>query len=139
MIRTYDPKSVTAVFGVLPLTDFVKGTFITVKQNSAKWNFTPGLGGNNTRSRIDNDSATITFSLMSNSTDNDMFYAAFLADVIGAGALPLIITEMDTLGVTFTCLEAWVEKFPDVSISEKVGSTTWTLKTDSIIPIKINT
>lgn len=129
-MKTYDPKSVIVTFGGIPLEGFADGTFINIVPNDA---FTKAVGADGTvsRSKSVDSSLEITITLQQTSESNDYLSAIALADKLrNAGALPLIIKDLEGTSTTFSEV-AWVRKPPDSAYAKEIENREWVFDTGS--------
>jgi hypothetical protein len=130
MLKTYDPKSLYASFGGVPLTGFADGTFINIVGN-AKFSSVTGADGLTSRAKSVDDSYEITITLQQTSVSNDYLSGVQKLDRLqNAGVLPLIIKDGEGTSLFFA-ESAWIEKDPDVAYSKEIENREWAFKTAS--------
>jgi hypothetical protein len=105
------------------------GTFVTVERNEDTYSLTVGADGEATRSRSNNRSAKITFTVIASSRANDILSSAMQADEVkGVGIGPFFLKELN--GSTIVVApETWVVKPPTLEFGKEVSNREWTLET----------
>ena len=129
-VKTYDPKQVVLTVEGVQMSGFVEGSFITVARNEDAWSLQVGTDGEGTRSKSNNKSGRITFTLMQSSDSNAIMSALALRDeVSNSGAVPVLLKDNsgDSL---YMCETAWVVKFPDSTFETDATGREWVLETD---------
>lgn len=125
--KTYDPDQVDVLFGLVPLTGWADGSFITITYDEKTFTVKSGTDGQFTRSKRKGRIATVTAKLMQSSDSNAVLSAAHEADYQapnGAGIVPLLVRDKG--GTTlFACAEAWVTGLPDQDFDREAGSREW--------------
>lgn len=132
--KVYDPASVLCVFAGIPIQGFAEDSVVKVAYNEDAFTLKMGVDGDGTRSKTNNRSAQITFSLMQSSDVNDLLSAVHGLDLnspSGDGIGPLLIK--DNQGRTLMAAEkAWIMKTPDVEFAKEAGPREWVLETSSL-------
>ena len=122
----YYPNDVIIVFGPLVLTGLAKD-MVTVRPNADAFTYQVGAYGDGVRSRSNDNSATVTVTLMQGSSSNDELSALHIADRYkprGIGSLPLMIK--DNSGTSMhQAAEAWITNFPEDAYSTEAGTRPW--------------
>lgn len=130
--KTYDPKKVSIIFGVVQLSGFSENSKVKVSQRENAFNLTVGVDGEGMRVKSNDSSATIEIELLQTSLSNNYLDTIANLDKAGnAGALPLIVREADGATVLM-CETAWVMKKPDVEFGSDSTPRVWVLETDSM-------
>lgn len=129
-IKTYDPSNVQVIMGGVPVTGFADGTFINISFDEDQYTKTVGADGEVSRSKSNNNTATVALTLKQTSSSNDALSALYQADRLNnGGAVPFMVKEIGT-GRTLCFTQAcWVQKLPDVGYSKDVEDRAWTLAT----------
>lgn len=136
-LRVYDPKQVVIAFGAIPVSGFADGTFLNVEQNEDAFSLQVGTDGEACRSRSNNNSARITFTLMQSSLSNDLLSAQHELDKalpLGAGAVPLLIKDLSGRSL-FTCQKAWIVRYPSAEFGREATGREWVIETDALIAV----
>ena len=131
-VKKYDPNKVTIVFGPVIIGGFQDGTFVSVDFNEDAYTLQIGVDGEGCRSRSNNDSATIIFTLGQWSETNDELSIIHNTDKLtGFGIYPLMIKDEN--GTTLYAAEtAWIRKFPMSDFDREAVSREWALETDKL-------
>ena len=121
--QTYDPAKVTANVAGINVTQFAKGTFITVEYESDAFSDEGGAGGEVGRVRSADERGTIKFTIMAASPSNDALSAlAALDRLTGKGVGPAQVK--DVTGTSLHSSEsAWVKRIPSKPYSTEPGDT----------------
>ena len=128
-VKTYDPKMVVITFGVIPISGYAEGTFVSVNRSGDAFVKSKGAGGDVERINKNQGDFEVTVTLQQTATVNAELSAALAADqVTNAGVLPLTIE--DKLGQTlFEAPQAWIRKDPDWEDGDDLNSREWTFDT----------
>lgn len=131
-MKTYDPKQILIIFGGVQITGFADGTFVTVRRNADMWSLQMGTDGEGTRSKSNDKSGQIEFTLMQSSQSNVFLSNMALADELGnAGIAPAMVK--DNLGSSLHAAEqAYVKKIADAEYAKEAGPRTWIIETDNL-------
>lgn len=134
--HTYDAANHVLTYGAIILKNgWGKDNFVKVVRQTPAWSDEVGVAGEVTRSKGNDDRATVTVSLMQSSRENEALSAAYLLDKNtpgGNGAVPF--TFMDLGGTTkIAAGEAWLQKSPDQSRARAVGECDWEIRLAAII------
>lgn len=133
-VKSYDPAQVTVVFGATIVGGYAPDAAISVEHDEDDWSLQIGVGGEDTRSKSNNKSATVTLSLMQSSASNDLLSAQRAADVNtpgGVGGYPLLI--VDGSGRTVLSAEtAWVQRPPTAEYSRESSTREWVIRTGNL-------
>ena len=127
--NTFDPKKVQATFGLIPLGDWGKGTFIKVTQDGDDFTYEKGADGSYDRINNNNNLVTVEFTLKQTSPLNDLLSAMRLADKSGnVGGVPLLIKDFGPGGTTLVALtKASIVKAPEIVMADSLQNRTWTI------------
>lgn len=129
MIRTEDPKKVIATFGILTISGYAEGTFITIEPSGVSFEKRQGAGGEVDRINKNNTSYKITFSLMGTSAVNDQLSALLIADErTSIGKLPFMIKDLAGTSVLVTT-DAWIMGWPNRDRADSLNSVQWVIET----------
>jgi hypothetical protein len=134
-LRTYDPSQVIIVFAGIPLSGFADGTFLSVEQNEDSFTLQIGTDGEGTRSKTNNRSGRVTFTLMQSSQANDLLSALHNLDIRspnGDGIGPLLIKDNSGRSL-FSAEKAWIVKPPTGEYGREAASREWIVETDHLI------
>jgi hypothetical protein len=133
-LGTYDPAQVALIAVGVPVTGFAPGTFIVAERNEDSFNLTIGSDGEGCRTRTNNKSGRITFTLQQSSVTNVLLSAALLLDEntpAGDGILPSGVK--DNTGTTLVFAElSWLVKPSNVEYSNEATTREWIIETDNL-------
>jgi len=133
-VKTYDPKDIIIIFGPLLINSgFADGTFVSVNRANPMWTRQIGSDGEGARSKSNDKSGDIAFTLMQTSSQNQGLSTLAQLDELGnAGAFPLMIKDANG-NTLYTAETAWVTKFADSEYAREAGNRTWELQTDILV------
>lgn len=131
-MKTYDPSQVVATVGGRPLAGFAPGTFIEAERAEDAYSMTVGIDGEGTRSKSNNKSGTVKFTLLSSSDSNDILSGFAAADELNNGGLvPVLIKDLSGRAL-IACEQAYVKKLPILGFDNEVREVEWILETDNL-------
>ncbi len=134
-LKTYDANEVALIMAGSPISGLADGTFVTVAQNEDSFSLVIGSDGEGARSKNNNESAIVTFTLLQTSESNAVLAALHNLDIASAngdGIGPLLVK--DNSGVSlYTAEKAWIRKPPDAEFGREVGSREWVIETHKLI------
>lgn len=136
MVKPYDAKQVLITLGAIPISGFADGSFVKIENNEDAFTLQIGTDGEGTRSRTNNDSATVTFTLMQSSLSNDLLSALHNLDKTlpgGGGIVPLLIKDLSGRSL-YLAQTAWIKKRPSAEFGREAGPREWVVETDKLIP-----
>lgn len=134
-LHTYYPDQVAMVFAGIPITGFADGTFLSVEQSEDSFSLQVGSDGEACRSRTNNRSGRVTFTLGQWSAANDLLSALHNVDIStpnGDGIGPLLIKDNSGRSL-FAAEKAWIVKPPTGEFAREAGSREWVVETDSLV------
>ena len=133
-LRTYDPSQVIIVFSGIPISGFADGSFLTVEQNEDSFVLQVGTDGEGTRSKTNNRSGRVTFTLMQSSLANDLLQAQHTLDLLspsGDGIGPLLIKDNSGRSL-FSAEKAWIVRAPTGEFGREATSREWIVESDDL-------
>lgn len=131
-VKTYSPDKVKIIYGVLPLTGFADGTFVSVEQMTDGVTSQAGADGEVARAMSSDKRVRITVTLQQTSSSNDVLSAAYLADQTSGGAIPLPIAISDLRGSSLVfASSAWIVKMPTAEFGKEIANREWVFETAS--------
>jgi hypothetical protein len=135
MAARYNLQDVNVVWGAIPVVGLAKDTAVQITYNN-DFNSVQvsGDGRSNTRSVMNDRSATITLSVSQTSASQALLQAQFALQEAGAVSPGMTIEDLNT-GAKFIAESCWVKKPPDASFGEEVGDWEWTFETDRLVPV----
>ncbi|HCU25438.1 MAG TPA: DUF3277 domain-containing protein [Deltaproteobacteria bacterium] len=130
--KTYDPKQIVLIVGGFQLSGYADGTFVNVDRNEDMYTLQIGADGEGVRSKSNNRSGTVTFSLLQSSASNEILSAFAKADELSnSGVFPLLIK--DTSGTSIYAAEmAWIKKIASSEFGNEAGAREWAIETDRL-------
>jgi hypothetical protein len=133
--RGYDSDQYSASFAGIPLAGFADGEWLRIERENQKFDDVVGTDGEVTRSKTNDDRATITIRLMQSSPVNDLLSAVYNLDGNtpgGAGVGPFLLRDQQ--GTTLITAEScWIAKAPDVSMDRTATEREWVLRCAKLI------
>ena len=132
MMRTFDPKEVSIIFGEFLIRGF-SDSQITVARDNPAYEMVIGADGEATRVKSNDRSGTITITLQQSSPSNDDLSTIALSDELSnTGVRPFFMK--DNLGTTiYSAASAFIEKIPDAGFAKTATDRVWVLKTDNLV------
>jgi len=134
-LYTYDPSQVAIIFAGIPVSGFADGTFVNVEQNEDSFTLQVGTDGEACRSKTNNKSGRVTFTLGQWSSSNALLSALHNLDVNtpnGDGIGPLLVK--DNSGTSLYAAEkAWIVRPPAAAFSREAESREWIVETADLI------
>ncbi len=128
-LKVYDADQVTINFAGADIdSGFADGEFVRIEEEEQFATVT-GSDGEVTRSRTNQNVATITILLNQSSGGNAALSLLHGQDRLlggGAGVGPLLIRDRQGLSI-FTSESAWIVKFPDESYDREATTREWML------------
>lgn len=134
VLGTYQPDQVALIAVGVPVTGFAPGTFITAERNEDSFSLSVGSDGDACRTRTNNLSGRITFTLLQSSASNILLSAIANTDErspAGDGILPS--TVKDNSGTTLLLAEnSWIVKPANVEYSNEATNREWVVETNEL-------
>jgi hypothetical protein len=131
--KTYDSKKIAIIVNGLPLSGFSESTLVKVTRSADTWKKTVSADGMVTRSKENDLSGEITFSLLQTSQSNDALSAIALLDELKSGGIvPVLIKDLNGTSL-YTAAEAWVKKPPEGGAEKDAKDRSWVLECSQLI------
>jgi hypothetical protein len=134
VLGTYQPDQVALIAVGVPITGYAPGTFITAERNEDSFALSVGADGDACRTRTNNLSGRITFTLLQSSASNILLSAIANTDErspAGDGILPS--TVKDNSGTTLLTAEnSWIVKPANVEYSNETTNREWVVETNEL-------
>ena len=128
-VRTYDPKKVIVTFGVLALSGYMDGSFITITPEGDKFEKHKGADGSIDRVNKNSYSYEVHLVLKQTAPANVSLAGLAYADQeSNKGILPLTIKDFSGTAL-FTATSAWIRRDPDVDYGDTMGAREWIFDT----------
>ena len=126
--QTYNPALVTVSVAGITLTQFAKGTFVTVEFDADAFSDDVGTRGEVVRIRSADERGTIKVTLMAASPSNDALSAlAALDRATGAGVGAAMVKDVTGTSV-HSAANAWVKKIPPKPYSTEADTVEWEIR-----------
>lgn len=127
---TYDFKQVNLIVGVQQIEGFEDGTEIVAERNEDSFTSKVDVDGNVTRSRSNNTSGRITFTLDQFSASNAYLQTlANLDERSGTGVVPSKISDKSNPSVEqVIATESWIVKPSSKSFGRESGPREWIIE-----------
>lgn len=127
-VRTYDPKQVVVSVGLVTIGGFADGTAIQVTRTNDAFTVVSGTDGVTSRSKSNDRSGEITFTLAQTSPSNDHLSGlALLDETLNTGIVPVTIEDTNGTSKYFSS-HAWVKKQPDIEFAKELTNREWVLQ-----------
>ena len=125
-LASYSPEDVVCLIGgVIPISGFVDGTFISIRKASQTYETVVTADGRISRTQVENPLYTVNLTLSSVAQDNEILTAlSFLDRKTSRGKVPLLIKDHMGTSMFYASL-AWLEGVPEVSYGTDVNSRDW--------------
>lgn len=136
-LKNYSPDAISLSLNGIPISGFADGEFIRIEKESDAFADVVGTDGEVSRSRTNDDRATVTVMLMQTSDSNVLLSALHNLDKEtpgGAGVGVLLIRDAQGNSL-YTASECWISKEPDVSFDREPTSREWTLRCADLIAV----
>lgn len=133
-LNSYSPEDVTVlVAGVLPLTGFIAGSFVTIKKDVSPFQAARTSDGQVARLYSNDQTYTVTLTLHNTAESNEVLTKLWLLDEITQrGKFPLLIK--DQLGSSlFFSTTSWIEGIPDTTYGSEITERTWTIRSSQAV------
>lgn len=123
-IGTYDPKETTLVVGVLNISGFGDGTFITVARIDPEI-YKNHIGGHGemARTKNNNTAGTFTFSLKQTSPSNAKLDLLKNNPIV----IPAVLRNNSDSRFIATMAEAWISSEPDNAFADEESMIEWVI------------
>lgn len=127
---TYDFNKVDLIFGTRALTGFENGTAITAERAEQSFTKKVDIDGSVTRSRSNDKTGTVTFSLSQFSEDNAYLQSILnLDERTGTGVFPLkIVDKSNPNNELAVSLETWIQKPATRTFEMESTAREWVLE-----------
>ncbi len=133
-LHQYDAKQVIVIIGVVPVSGYADGSFVSVENNEDAYTLLVGTDGEATRSRTNNNSSRITLTLQQGSLSNALLSGLHEIDknsISGAGCFPVLIKDLQGTSM-YAAEKAWIVKRPTAEFGREAGSREWIIETDNL-------
>ena len=136
MAKTYDVRNVRLVIGGFLMTGFEEGSEIDVDRYEDGFSMTVGIDGKVVRSRNNNKSGHIDFTLQRGNPLNAVLSALATLDETNAGApVPVLWNDVNAAPLTPEMgggRAGWVKKKPPVKYGAKAAGLKWVIDIEEL-------
>ena len=128
-IFNYCPESVNCLIaGIIPVTGFVDGTFISVDKDEMPYSSIRMPDGTVARKYNNSQTYTITLTLHNGAETNNLLTKMWqLDELTQRGKFPLLIKDQSGSDLLFST-ESWIEGIPSLTKSNAIDSRVWVIK-----------
>lgn len=127
-LKTYNLAQVLITIGGLPFEGFGESDAVTFAPNSSVYESAVGADGEVTRSATNDRSGTLTFTLMSTSSSNDVFSAfLLLSKTVGIGdTFPVYIKDLNSKD-TLIASKCYIQDEAEMAFGRAATEREWTI------------
>lgn len=128
--KVYDADQISISIAGLPISGFADGEFLRIERESNAFDDVVGTDGEVTRSKTNDDRATVTIRLMQTSDSNDLLSTLYNADKAapgGAGVGPFMCRDAQGRAL-FIAEKAWIAKPPDQVFDRTATEREWMIR-----------
>jgi hypothetical protein len=133
-LGTYYPDQVALIACGILVSGYASGTFITVERTEDSFKLQKGADGEGVRTRTNNRSGTITFTLLQSSLTNILLSALMTLDETSAGGdgiLPSLLK--DNSGTTLAkAEESWLTKPSNIEYADDGTNREWVITCNAL-------
>ena len=129
-LRVYDPDQVIISVAGIPISGWADGEFCRVERESDAFSDVVGTDGEVTRSKTNDNRATVTIRLMQSSPINALLSALHNSDKNspgGVGVGPFELFDASG-GTTLVAEKCWIAKEPDSSWDRTATEREWMIR-----------
>lgn len=132
VLRTYDPKKISIVWGTIIFTGFADGDFLEIAGEDG-FEMRKGADGSEDRTNKNETGKDVNITLMSTSITNDALSAKYEEDrTTNAGYAQLSIKDNNGTMVLFS-ERAYLKKNADKTLGDSAGTITWNFRAPQAI------
>ena len=103
-VKTYDPKMVVITFGVIPISGYAEGTFVSVNRSGDAFVKSKGAGGDVERINKNQGDFEVTVTLQQTATVNAELSAALAADQVTNAVNGFLINLLESVLIVIVVL-----------------------------------
>lgn len=131
-VKRYDPKDIIVTLAGAPMEGFAEGTFVNAERTNDSFQTVVGADGEGARAKSNDQSGTVTVTLMQTSLSNDILSAQLTLDELqGDGVFPLLIKDLN--GLTIIAAEsAYIQKPPAAGYGRELEDRVWVIATPKL-------
>lgn len=133
--KVYDADQVSiTIAGVPIIAGFADGEFLRIERETEAFSDVVGTDGEVTRSKSNDDRATITVILMQTADSNDLLAALHRNDKRtpgGAGVGRTLIEDLNGRAL-YEARKSWIMTSPDASFDREATSREWAIRVEKL-------
>ena len=135
-LKVYDSNEVLVSVAGIPITGgFADGEFVRIERETEAFTDMVGTDGEVTRSKTNDNRATVTILLMQTAAANGLLSTLHNTDKRasgGAGVGPLLIEDLNGLTL-HSSAQCWIQTSPNVSYDREATAREWTIRCANLI------
>jgi hypothetical protein len=112
-VTTYNAKKVIVLVGMIPMSGFADGSFVTVEREDDAFKKVVGADGHTSRSKSSNKSGSMTITL-NQTTD----------DTSGLGVVPIAVRDASGRTLIASAF-GWIKKVPKTEFGKELTNREW--------------
>lgn len=136
--KVYDSNQVKISIAGVPITGgFADGEFVRIERENDAFSDVVGTDGEVTRSKTNDNRATITISLMQTADANLSLSVLHNVDKLttgGSGVGPVLIEDLNGIAIHESA-QSWIMNEPDVTYDREAGSREWAIRCSNLIQL----
>lgn len=134
ILATYVPEDVTILLaGLIPVVGVIEGSFISISKDVKPFISKRTADGTVSRKYNNDQTYTVTISLVSGSDTNDVLTKLWqLDEITQRGKFPLMVKDASGSDLFFSTT-TWIEGLPSLVKSTTFDTRTWTLRSSSAV------
>lgn len=126
-VKHLDIKQVVCTFGPIILRGYAEGSAISIAFDEDLFDVVVGCDGETTRSRKNNNNATVEITLaQSSGAHEEMQLSTLRTSALSSQTFPMFINDIMN-GELYSSAEAFVKKLPDAEMNNGVTERKWTI------------
>lgn len=132
-----DPAKIIVNCGGANINGYADGTFISFEMAEDAYTTVTGADGHVTRVKTNNNTGTLTLTLLQSSPSNIILQGLYDLDRSTPVGAPFPIIIKNLLNVELiTSSAAWIQKLPTISYSKEVTNREWMIRiADAIVAV----
>lgn len=134
-MSTYNLNAVMCTVGGVLISGGGESGLVKIEWNADQFTLTKGAGGSSVRSKLNDQSAIITFMFMPGDIGNATLMSFWALDrVSGLGAVPFALRDPSS-NDHFTSPGIWVKRPPNREYNREVSESEWVCETGDLIAV----
>lgn len=123
----YDAKQVQVIVDGQSITGFADGTFVEIEFDEQQWNKVTGADGLTSRAKTNNNTGTVTVTLLATSSGNDILSSIWNKDRRSNTGVFNLLVKDSTGRTVWSSAQAWIQQMPTQSFSKEVDERAWVI------------